>query len=173
MCRLHINEDAIFVLISTDLTLSTIELILTYRKRFPIEFGFRDTKQYLGFCDYQVQGLTSIEKHLTLSQIAYSLGKLVFCLCEEIRKRTMTLFYIKNPRPNKTFSMERFQEELQSDFDDWAASKGRNLRSNFLGMIFENNRDFQGMVFENNQDLTRNSQKNCKKEDFLDKITYS
>lgn len=124
------------VIISTDLTLSASVIIEFYRMRFSIEFGFRDTKQFTGLGDYQVRGLASIEKHLTLSQTAYSIGKLAFLLCEDLRQRSQQFFYLKTPKKPSTFPMMRLQEELRTDLLITLLTPKENHRPNLLKTIF-------------------------------------
>lgn len=128
-----------FALISTDMSLSTVKIFQLYRLRFNIEFGFRDTKQFTGFGDYQVRGLVSIVKHLTLSQTAYSLGKMVFVLCQDLRQRSSALFYIKDRRKASTFSMMSLKEEMRSDFLAWLLGKPDKQRLDYVSLIFNHN----------------------------------
>ena len=45
------NPNDITVIVSTDISLSSVEILELYAKRWSIETFFKDCKQYLGFCD--------------------------------------------------------------------------------------------------------------------------
>lgn len=111
------NGDRI-VLVCTSPYLSTSDIIYLYRSRFSIEFGFRDSKQYIGLEDYQVRRIRKIEKHLFLSHLSYCLAKIAFILDKDLREKCLTLFYQKRRSRLPMFSMMRMKEELQLMFLD-------------------------------------------------------
>jgi SRSO17 transposase len=65
------------VLLSTDLTLSPVEIIEAYAMRFSLEIAFRDLKQRFGWGHYQVRSRKAIERHVALSFVAASLTTLL------------------------------------------------------------------------------------------------
>jgi len=133
-----------YVLLSTDGRLATSRIIELYRLRFQIEFGFRDTKQYLGFGDYQVRKSVSIVKHLTISQTAYSLCKMLYVLNDEFRRRCSAIFYIGDEGKRRPFSMMTLKEELRDDFFAWLLGREEKKKPNYLEMIFHDKRLFRG-----------------------------
>ena len=147
-----------YVLICTDKTLETSRILELYRLRFQIEFGFRDTKQYLGFGDYQVRKFCSILKHLTISQTAYNLCKMLYVLCDELRTRANAVFYIRDWDNKGSFSMMSLKEELSDDFMVWILGKTERKRLDYISMIFENDRLFGG----NYEKILPNNTKNHK-----------
>jgi hypothetical protein len=133
-----------YVLVSTDNSLSTSRIIELYRIRFQIEFGFRDTKQHTGFGDYQVRRFGSITKHLTLSQTAYSLSKMLFVLCEDLRNRSKAIFYLEDPGRKISFSMMSLKEELRQEFFALLFGEPDKKKLNYLSLLFSNNRFSRG-----------------------------
>jgi hypothetical protein len=132
-----------YVLVCTDTSLETREIIELYRLRFHIEFGFRDTKQYTGFGDYQVRKIDSITKHLAISQTAYSLCKMLYVLCPGMRERSKAVFYLHDYGKGNIFSMMSLKEELRADF--FAEILGKSgKRPDYLHLIFQNNRFLTG-----------------------------
>ena len=65
------------VLLSTDLTLSPVEIIEAYAMRFALALAFRDLKQRFGWGHYQVRSRPAIERHVALSFVAASLMTLL------------------------------------------------------------------------------------------------
>jgi len=65
------------VLLSTDLSLSAIEIIERYAMRFAIEIAYRELKQRFGWGHYQVRSREAIERHVALSFVACSLTTLL------------------------------------------------------------------------------------------------
>ncbi len=58
-------------LVCTNIHLAAIDIIKYYAKRWKIEQMIKDLKQRLGFGDYQVRNLQSIERHVTLVLLSY------------------------------------------------------------------------------------------------------
>jgi len=65
------------VLLSTDLSLSPIEIIQRYALRFAIEIAYRELKQRFAWGHYQVRSRNAIERHVALSFVACSLTTLL------------------------------------------------------------------------------------------------
>ena len=63
--------------ISTDLSLSAVQIIEIYGSRFSIEMAIRDLKQNLGLEDYHHQSLLPAIRFLHLSAVAYSVGRIL------------------------------------------------------------------------------------------------
>jgi hypothetical protein len=68
LVAVRLGDGPVVFLFSTDLTLTATEIIRVYAARFPIEIGFRNSKQEFGFATYQVRSGASIERiaHLCL-----------------------------------------------------------------------------------------------------------
>jgi hypothetical protein len=68
LVAVRLGEGPVVFLFSTDLTLTATQIIRVYAARFPIETGFRNSKQEFGFSTYQVRSGQSIERiaHLCL-----------------------------------------------------------------------------------------------------------
>lgn len=65
------SEKAVF-LVSTDLTLTTREVILAYKRRWRIETVFRDCSQNLGLKSHQAYSKTS-ERHVAMVFLTYNI----------------------------------------------------------------------------------------------------
>lgn len=63
-----INERALKPFISTDINLSTEEILFQYRERWTIEVFFRQNKMELGFDNYQVRSEKAIKRFWILTQ---------------------------------------------------------------------------------------------------------
>jgi hypothetical protein len=68
LVAVRLGDGPVVFLFATDLTMTATEIIRVYAARFPIETGFRNSKQEFGFATYQVRSETSIERiaHLCL-----------------------------------------------------------------------------------------------------------
>lgn len=71
------------VLLSTDLSLSPVEIIERYAMRFSLEIAYRELKQRFGWGHYQVQSRRAIERHVALSFVACSLTTLLLVLRDD------------------------------------------------------------------------------------------
>ena len=60
------------ILFSTDLTLSPLQIYPYYQSRFPIEFLFRDAKQFTGLAACQARTATALHNHFNASLTAVS-----------------------------------------------------------------------------------------------------
>jgi DDE superfamily endonuclease len=63
-------------LLTSDLSLTTCEVVKWYRKRWPIEVFFRDCKQLLGLCECEARNAQAIISHIALVCVAYTLLQL-------------------------------------------------------------------------------------------------
>lgn len=63
--------------ISTDLSLTAVQIIEIYGSRFSIEMAIRDMKQNLGLEDYQHQSLLPTIRFMHLSAVAYNIGRIL------------------------------------------------------------------------------------------------
>ncbi|WP_035290522.1 IS701 family transposase [Clostridium sp. KNHs214] len=70
------NEKALKSFISTDINLTTEEILFQYRERWTIEVFFRQNKMELGFDNYQVRGEKAIKRFWILTQLTY-----LYCTC--------------------------------------------------------------------------------------------
>lgn len=70
------NKDPI-ILLSTDLTLSSAEIVEIYSSRFSIEIAIRELKQHFGFGDYQSTTPLSIIRFVNLSCVSSCLWSLM------------------------------------------------------------------------------------------------
>ena len=64
------------ILFSTDTALDAKTLIRYYKARFPIEFIFRDAKQFTGLCDAQARDQKRLNLHFNASLTTLNLAKL-------------------------------------------------------------------------------------------------
>lgn len=70
------------------------KIIKSYIKRWSIETFFRDSKQSLGFEDYQLRSIDAVERHLCLVNLAYSLLELQrveSCLLTKVANQLTTI----------------------------------------------------------------------------------
>ena len=65
------------VLLSTDLSLSAVEIIERYAMRFSLEITYRELKQRFAWGHYQVRSRQAVERHVALSFVACSLTTLL------------------------------------------------------------------------------------------------
>ena len=65
-----------FILVSTDLTLSALQIIEIYGARFSIELTIRDLKQHFGLGDYQCTTTLAILRFVHLACVAFCLWRL-------------------------------------------------------------------------------------------------
>lgn len=70
-----------FMVYTTNLELPVETIIHYYRLRWQLETAFRDTKQNLGFHEYQVRSYSSISRFVQLSFTAASIMQLLFHQC--------------------------------------------------------------------------------------------
>lgn len=83
------NPNNITVLASTDLSLSSVEILELYAKRWSIETFFKDCKQYLGFCD-------------KTSSVSYDFQVAIKTIC--LLRYTLISFSQRLLEDSKTFS---------------------------------------------------------------------
>lgn len=66
------NPKALRVFIATDISLSTLEILETYTKRWPIELFFRQSKSKLELDKYQIRSRQGIQRYwLIMSLVHY------------------------------------------------------------------------------------------------------
>lgn len=68
------NGKLLALLASTDLSLSSEDILLYYQARFQIEFSYRDAKQYFGFSHFQTLKAQRIDFHVNMSMMFTNLA---------------------------------------------------------------------------------------------------
>lgn len=66
------KEGCLRAFITLDTSLTTEELLLHYKHRWPIETFFRETKKHLGLDDYQVRSSRSVNRYFLLLMLTYT-----------------------------------------------------------------------------------------------------
>lgn len=82
------------VLVTNRTDWDVTKIIKGYTKRWSIETFFRDSKQSLGFEDYQLRSIDAVERHLCLVNLAYSLLELQrveSCLLTKVANQLTTI----------------------------------------------------------------------------------
>lgn len=82
------------VLVTNRTDWDVTKIIKSYTKRWSIETFFRDSKQSLGFEDYQLRSIDAVERHLCLVNLAYSLLELQrveSCLLTKVANQLTTI----------------------------------------------------------------------------------
>ena len=74
------------LLFSTDIHLLPEQIVEYYQARFPIEFIFRDPKQFTGLSDCQARHLPRLDFHFNASLIALNLAKHELSSCHSSAK---------------------------------------------------------------------------------------
>jgi hypothetical protein len=82
LVAVQLGERPVVFLFSTDTELSAVGILRIYCGRFPLETGFRDSKQHFGLTTYQVRSEQSIERIVHLCLWAQTLLRLV---CWEVK----------------------------------------------------------------------------------------
>ena len=67
------SKDKLIPIISTNTNLSDIEIINTYKKRWNIEQGYKDLREYFGFGKEENRIFEALIARITLSFLAYNL----------------------------------------------------------------------------------------------------
>jgi hypothetical protein len=80
------------LLFSADIHLPPEQIVEYYQARFPIEFIFRDPKQFTGLSDCQARHLPRLDFHFNASFIALNLAKHELSSCHSSAKSFV--FYI-------------------------------------------------------------------------------
>lgn len=96
---------------STDLTMNGAKVVESYRRRFQIEFLYRDAKQYTGLTECQARSEQKIHTHINASLTAVSLAKAAHYLPvpKQVRK-SFSLSSIKNQYFNEHLLIRFFNE---------------------------------------------------------------
>lgn len=82
------------VLVTNRTDWNVTKIIKNYTLRWSIETFFRDSKQSLGFEDYQLRSIDAVERHLCLVNLAYSLLELQrveSCLLTKVANQLTTI----------------------------------------------------------------------------------
>ena len=74
------------LLFGTDVHLPPEQIVSDYQTRFPIEFIFRDAKQFTGLSDCQARHLPRLDFHFNASLIALNLAKHQLSSCHPSAK---------------------------------------------------------------------------------------
>lgn len=72
------NPKALRIFISTDVSLSTQEILDSYAKRWSIELFFRQSKQKLGLDKYQIRSSQGIQRYWLIMSLTHYLC----CMCK-------------------------------------------------------------------------------------------
>jgi hypothetical protein len=99
----QLEERPAVFLFSTDTQLSALSIVRIYSGRFPLETGFRDSKQHFGFSTYQVRSEAAIERIVHLCLWAQTLLRL---LCWEV-KATASAAVWRQPKEYLTLSEQK------------------------------------------------------------------
>ena len=100
------------ILVSTDLTLSALQIIELYGARFSIELTIRDLKQHFGLGDYQCTTTLAILRFVHLACLALCLWRLV--LLEHMEAGWL---HVTSPRvslPEAPLSFQRVRRALRA-----------------------------------------------------------
>lgn len=82
------------ILVTNRMDWNVTKIIKNYILRWSIETFFRDSKQSLGFEDYQLRSIDAVERHLCLVNLAYSLLELQrveSCLLTKVANQLTTI----------------------------------------------------------------------------------
>lgn len=93
---------AVLPLFTTDLTLTTKDIITTYRKRWSIEVLFKQTKQYLGLTAYHHRDEHAVRTHLQLVLLAYALLTHLFITEQRAQGKKLTQKLLATFSPRET-----------------------------------------------------------------------
>ena len=66
-----LNPSTLRCFISHDINNSTKQILKHYKKRWPIETFFRETKQNFGFSNYQIRSLQGIKRFMLMIRVTY------------------------------------------------------------------------------------------------------
>lgn len=105
-----VKEPVIFV--STDLTLSALEIIAIYGARFSIELTIRDLKQHFGLGDYQCTTTLAILRFVRLACVAFCLWRLA--LVEHLDAGWLQVTTSRVSLPEAPLSFQRVRRALRA-----------------------------------------------------------
>ena len=101
-----------FLLVSTDLTLSALQIIEIYGARFSIELTIRDLKQHFGLGDYQCTTTLAILRFVHLACLALCLWRLV--LLEHVEAGWLHVTSSRVSLPEAPLSFQRVRRALRA-----------------------------------------------------------
>ena len=100
------------LLLSTDLTLSPVQIIESYAARFSLELTIRDLTQYFGLGDYQCTTTLAILRFVQLSCIAFCLWRLA--LLEHLAAGWLQVTSARLSLPEAPLSFQRVRRALRA-----------------------------------------------------------
>jgi hypothetical protein len=101
-----------FILVSTDLTLSALQIIEIYGARFSIELTIRDLKQHFGLGDYQCTTTLAILRFVHLACVAFCLWRLL--LLEHLEAGWLQVTSPRVSLPEAPLSFQRVRRALRA-----------------------------------------------------------
>jgi DDE superfamily endonuclease len=101
-----------YILVSTDLTLSALQIIELYGARFSIELTIRDLKQHFGLGDYQCTTTLAILRFVQLACIAFCLWRLA--LLEHLEAGWLQVTSPRVSLPEAPLSFQRVRRALRA-----------------------------------------------------------
>jgi DDE superfamily endonuclease len=104
-----------YILVSTDLTLSALQIIEIYGARFSIELTIRDLKQHFGLGDYQCTTTLAILRFVHLACLAFCVWRLA--LLEHLEAGWLQVASARVSLPEAPLSFQRVRRALRA----WAA----------------------------------------------------
>lgn len=100
------------ILVSTDLTLSALQIIEIYGARFSIELTIRDLKQHFGLGDYQCTTTLAILRFVHLACVAFCLWRLL--LLEYLEAGWLQVTSQRASLPEAPLSFQRVRRALRA-----------------------------------------------------------
>ena len=100
-----------FILVSTDLTLSALQIIEIYGARFSIELTIRDLKQHFGLGDYQCTTTLAILRFVHLACLGFCLWRLA--LLEHLEAGWLQVTSARVSLPEAPLSFQRVRRALR------------------------------------------------------------
>jgi len=101
-----------FILVSTDLTLSALQIIESYGARFSIELTIRDLKQHFGLGDYQCTTTLAILRFVHLACLGFCLWRLA--LLEHLEAGWLQVTSARVSLPEAPLSFQRVRRALRA-----------------------------------------------------------
>jgi hypothetical protein len=100
------------ILVSTDLTLSALQIIELYGARFSIELTIRDLKQHFGLGDYQCTTTLAILRFVHLACLAFCLWRLA--LIDNLKAGWLQVTSARVSLPEAPLSFQRVRRALRA-----------------------------------------------------------
>lgn len=100
------------ILVSTDLTLSALQIITIYGARFSIELTIRDLKQHFGLGDYQCTTTLAILRFVHLACVAFCVWRLA--LLEHLEAGWLQVTAARVSLPEAPLSFQRVRRALRA-----------------------------------------------------------